>query len=71
MVAGHDRKAGGTSILFYGHYDVQPVDPLELWEHDPFEPAIVTRPDSGKQIVGRGSADDKGHHMTFVEACRA
>ncbi len=71
VVVGHDRKAGGTSILFYGHYDVQPVDPLELWEHDPFEPAIVTRPDGGKQIVGRGSADDKGQLMTFVEACRA
>jgi acetylornithine deacetylase/succinyl-diaminopimelate desuccinylase-like protein len=71
VVVGHDRSAGGTSILFYGHYDVQPVDPLELWDADPFEPAIVTRPDGGKQIIGRGSADDKGQLMTFVEACRA
>jgi acetylornithine deacetylase/succinyl-diaminopimelate desuccinylase-like protein len=71
IVVGHDRPATGTSILFYGHYDVQPVDPLELWTHDPFAPEIVTRPDGVKQIVGRGSADDKGQLMTFVEACRA
>ncbi|MCB2672362.1 peptidase M20, partial [Listeria monocytogenes] len=35
MVVAHNRSAPGTSVLFYGHYDVQPVDPLELWEHDP------------------------------------
>ncbi len=71
MVVGHDRAADGTSILFYGHYDVQPVDPLELWETDPFEPKIVTRPDGSRMIVARGSSDDKGQLMTFVEACRA
>ena len=71
MVVGHDRSAAGTSLLFYGHYDVQPVDPLELWEHDPFEPRIVTRADGSKMIVARGSSDDKGQLMTFVEACRA
>ena len=58
-------------MLFYGHYDVQPVDPLELWENDPFDPKIVTRPDGSKMLVGRGTADDKGQLMTFVEACRA
>jgi acetylornithine deacetylase/succinyl-diaminopimelate desuccinylase-like protein len=71
MVVGHQREAGGASVLFYGHYDVQPVDPLELWERDPFEPKLVTRADGSKMIVGRGSADDKGQLMTFVEACRA
>ncbi|HEX2526366.1 MAG TPA: M20/M25/M40 family metallo-hydrolase [Geminicoccus sp.] len=71
MVVGHDRSATGTSVLFYGHYDVQPVDPLELWDHDPFEPLIVTRADGSRMIVGRGAADDKGQLMTFVEACRA
>ncbi len=71
MVVGHERAARGPSVLFYGHYDVQPADPLELWERDPFDPKIVTREDGSKMIVGRGAADDKGQLMTFVEACRA
>jgi len=70
MLVGHDRSAPGRSILFYGHYDVQPVDPLELWDNDPFDPQIIDTPQS-KIITGRGSADDKGQLMTFVEACRA
>jgi acetylornithine deacetylase/succinyl-diaminopimelate desuccinylase-like protein len=71
IVVGHDRAAPGFSVLFYGHYDVQPVDPLELWSHDPFEPLIETRPDGSRIIRGRGASDDKGQLMTFVEACRA
>ncbi len=71
MVVGHQRSGDGPSVLFYGHYDVQPVDPLELWHSDPFDPRIVTRPDGSKMIVGRGTADDKGQLLTFVEACRA
>ena len=71
MVVGHDRSAKGPSALFYGHYDVQPVDPLELWDHDPFAPFIDTRPDGSKAIRGRGASDDKGQIMVFVEACRA
>ena len=58
IVVAHDRSAGGPSALFYGHYDVQPVDPLELWDRDPFEPTIQTMPDGTKIITGRGSADD-------------
>jgi acetylornithine deacetylase/succinyl-diaminopimelate desuccinylase-like protein len=71
VVAHHDGPAGSPHVLFYGHYDVQPVDPLELWHDDPFAPAIKTGETGRKIITGRGTADDKGQLMTFVEACRA
>ena len=69
MVVAHGGT-GGRHLLFYGHYDVQPVDPLDLWARDPFDPAIEDTA-KGKVIRARGSSDDKGQLMTFLEACRA
>jgi acetylornithine deacetylase/succinyl-diaminopimelate desuccinylase-like protein len=58
--------AGAPTILFYGHYDVQPVDPVDLWDSPPFEATI-----RDGEIYARGSADDKGQvfmHFKAIEA---
>jgi acetylornithine deacetylase/succinyl-diaminopimelate desuccinylase-like protein len=71
MVVAHDHSGQGPHVLFYGHYDVQPVDPLNLWNSAPFEPVLVPQPDGDAHIVARGASDDKGALFTFLEACRA
>ena len=60
------QASGAPTILFYGHYDVQPVDPLDLWQSPPFEATI-----RDGEIYARGSADDKGQvfmHFKAIEA---
>jgi acetylornithine deacetylase/succinyl-diaminopimelate desuccinylase-like protein len=73
IVMAHAPKAGSgvPHAMFYGHYDVQPVDPLDLWDTPPFEPRIAQIEPGRKAIIARGACDDKGQVMTFVEACRA
>ncbi len=62
-----DLSAGPSAptLLFYQHYDVQPVDPLELWENDPFEPTIT-----GDRVVARGAQDNKGQCFYVLQALK-
>ena len=57
---------GKPTLLFYGHYDVQPPDPLDQWRHPPFEPTL-----EGKELVARGATDDKGQSHTHIAGVAA
>lgn len=68
VTAASPLVPGAPTVLVYGHYDVQPPDPIELWRHDPFEPTL-----EDGAIVARGASDDKGQvfaHVKAVEALR-
>lgn len=74
MVLGRYKSRAnsqGPQLLFYGHYDVQPVDPVDEWTRPPFQAELVETDDNGTIIHGRGSSDDKGQLLTFLEAARA
>ena len=71
VVAHHPGpEPDAPHLLYYGHYDVQPADPLTLWTSPPFEPAIVPGP-HGDRVVARGAVDDKGQCSMWLEALRA
>jgi acetylornithine deacetylase/succinyl-diaminopimelate desuccinylase-like protein len=60
------KAAGAPTVVVYGHYDVQPVDPLEEWTSPPFEPAVV-----GSRVLARGASDDKSNITIFLQAVEA
>jgi acetylornithine deacetylase/succinyl-diaminopimelate desuccinylase-like protein len=71
VVLAHHPGPGGNAphLLFYGHYDVQPPEPLELWTTPPFEPSVVDGP-HGRRVVARGAVDDKGQVAMWLGALR-
>src|SRR5438874_4537702 len=64
--ARNEHKKNRPTVLLYGHYDVQPPDPLDLWESPPFEPTVR----DGK-LYARGAADDKGNMFAPLKAIEA
>ena len=71
VIASHPGPGSGAPhVLFYGHYDVQPAEPLALWTAAPFDPKLTEGP-RGTRVVARGAVDDKGQVMLWLEALRA
>lgn len=71
VVARNKHVAGRPTVLLYGHYDVQPPEPLELWESPPFEPTIRKTSAGTDAVYARGAVDDKGQVWCHVEAITA
>ena len=63
VVFGERKGRSDKTLLIYNHYDVQPPEPLELWETPPFEPSL-----RGGKLYGRGVSDDKGHFVSRLHA---
>jgi len=71
VVVARAPRIVGPKVVFYAHYDVQPVDPLDLWNTDPFALTEVKQPSGEVHLLGRGTSDDQCQMLTFIEACRA
>jgi acetylornithine deacetylase/succinyl-diaminopimelate desuccinylase-like protein len=71
VLARNDHKAGRPTVLFYGHYDVQPPEPLDQWTTPPFEPTVRDDGTGHHAVYARGAVDDKGQVWCHVEAVRA
>ncbi len=71
VVAKNKHIAGRPTVLVYGHYDVQPPEPLDLWTTPPFEPTIRKNPAGHDAIYARGAVDDKGQVLCHLEAITA
>jgi acetylornithine deacetylase/succinyl-diaminopimelate desuccinylase-like protein len=66
VLARTPRRKGKPHFMVYGHYDVQPAEPFELWKSPPFEPRL-----EGKFLYGRGASDNKGQHLAHLRAIEA